>query len=119
MEDFDLTRLNEEELIKYKNKYTLKLSWFGDIAKLITKDKEPVALIEAYINEDESILQINNFEVLDKRKGIGTEIINNLKNSNYEICLYVDDLESKLFWESLGFEEYDDGTGTPIHCLKK
>lgn len=71
------------------------------------------------MNENE--LVIDNVEVIEKRQGTGTELVNQLieiaRNENKELtlCAYPQDDSISLddlvrFYENLGFEiEYDDG----------
>ncbi|WP_179031561.1 GNAT family N-acetyltransferase [Paenibacillus kribbensis] len=62
-------------------------------------------------------LQIDNFEVFEKGKGIGSNIIDKVLKQcqKNDIYLYVNSKKSKAFWESHKFKAINDGTGTEIH----
>lgn len=118
----------EEELKIYKEKYNLTLTTWNiagvkDIRK-VEIDGEAVALIE-FSNStfEENSVEIHNFEVFNKGKGIGTKIIKKLikelEGEGIKLSLYSYSKESTSFWKKCNFEVYDDGTGTPILCYSE
>ena len=119
MERISIEKCEEKEVISLKKKYKLKLWWAGDRCFKVKMDSEVVALLEAELIEDENILDIDNFEVFEKRNKVGSEIVEALKNTSFNMCLYVNGKGSKRFWERHGFKAQDDGTGIPKHYYFK
>lgn len=115
MEKISIEKCGEKEVLSLKRRYKLRLWWAGDRCFKVKKDNEIVALLEAELSEDESILDIDNFEVFKKSKKVGSEIVTALKNTGFDMCLYANDKNSKRFWEKHGFKAQDDGTGVPKH----
>lgn len=106
-------KCTNEEALEIKNKYNLKLNWDTDFAYKIIKDKKTIALIEISTLEDDYF--IYNFEVIEKNKGIGSYIINDLKTQGNRIKLYSIDENSKRFWENMGFEAEEESEDTYVH----
>lgn len=119
MKKIRIEKCDEKEVISLKKKYKLTLWWAGDRCFKVKMDSEVVALLEAELIEDENILDIDNFEVFEKRNKVGSEIIDELKNTSFNMCLYANDEDSKRFWERHGFKAQDDGTGVPKHFYFK
>jgi len=111
----------EEEILDFKENNKLQLSWRMSMPEDVFKvelDGAVVGLIEfSESMYDDGGAHINNFEVFEKGKGLGSLIINMFLGSwdKGPLYLYVNSEESKTFWEKHSFAAYDDGTGTPIH----
>lgn len=119
MRNISIEKCEEEEVIALKKKYKLKLWWAGHRCFKVKMDNEVVGLLEAELSEDENILDIDNFEVFQKRNKIGSEIVEALKNTSFDMCLYANDKNSKRFWERHGFKAQDDAEGVPKHYYFK
>lgn len=116
----DFKECTDEEVLKYKQEYNLELSWqmATDVLE-VAINRKIVGLIECSkgMYDEEDCIQIENFEVFEKGKGHGSEIIKKVLKElqGKVIYLYVHSEKSKAFWEKLNFIAVDDGTGTPIH----
>lgn len=119
MKKISLEKCEEKEVLSLKKKYKLTLWWAGNRCFKVKIDSEVVALLEAELSEDEKLLDIDNFEVFQKGNKIGSEIVEELKNTSFGMCLYANDEDSKRFWERHGFKPQDDGTGIPKHFYLK
>jgi len=119
MEKVSIEKCEEKEVISLKKKYKLKLCWAGDRCFKVKMDGVVVALLEAELSEDESIIDIDNFEVFEKKNKVGSEIVEELKNTDFDMCLYVNSKGSRRFWERHGFKAQDDGTGVAKHYYFK
>ncbi|MGG4512145.1 GNAT family N-acetyltransferase [Heyndrickxia sporothermodurans] len=129
IEGGELMRLldcTKEELKIYKEKFDLKLGTW-DMAEpedisMIEIDGEIVALIE-FSNGmyGENSVQIDNFEVFNKGRGIGSKIVEELTKDldGAKVYLYPYSKKSDAFWKKCKFEVFDDGTGTPILCYQE
>lgn len=111
--------LNELQELERENKLELCWEMAANTYKIL-KGSELVALIDVVCNGmfGNGTLEIQNFEVIEKNKGLGKFIIQNLINEinggKREIYLYANGLSSKRFWINMGFSVTDDGSGTEI-----
>jgi hypothetical protein len=110
-----LIHCTDDEVKVIKNLKGLILSWGIPVnPKKVEIDGEIVALIDfsfGGIYGDDSI-EIDNFEVIEKGKGIGSKIIVDFLNicENRIVSLYPDNERCKKFWLEYGFEiEYEGG----------
>ncbi|MCK6075393.1 hypothetical protein [Paenibacillus silvae] len=116
----EFVSITDQEVELYKERFNLELGWYMSVCpmKVIENDKE-IALIDCSegMYGDDSI-QIEQFEVFEKKHGWGSKIINQAIQdlSDYRIFVYVNDSNSKAFWIKKGFKPVDDGTGTEIYC---
>lgn len=107
---------------RYKEKHGLTLLWAMAVNPFKIKYKNKiVGLIDISIGMygDKSV-QIDNFEIFDKGKGIGSKVIDAIIKEfcGQDIYAYAYDEKSRQFWEMKDFVVVDDNTGTPIHCHK-
>lgn len=106
---------SEDEVKELKNQFDLTLNWHIVVCpKKIVVGEETVGLID--FSEGmfgENSLDIDSFEVFEKRSGIGSEIIQKLLKiyPKKDFYLYPDSQESKVFWEKNNFKTIGDGTG--------
>lgn len=107
----DFIKCEEKEVVELTKEHDLLLSWAGDRCHKVTKNNLAVALIEAELIKNNSYFEIDNFEVFEKRKGMGGEIVKDILSQGVDVCLYANDNNSKKFWERYGFQAEDDGTG--------
>lgn len=119
MREISVEKCDEKEVLSLKKKHKLKLWWAGNRCFKVKIDSDVVALLEAELIEDEDILDIDNFEVFEKRNKVGSEIVEELKKASFGMCLYANDENCKRFWERHGFIAQDDGTGIPKHYYLK
>ncbi len=116
---YHIEKCNSAEIEKYKSVYSLKLNWCSENPEenqcyKITKDGNTIAMIEFGIKLC-GYISIDNFEVFNKRQGLGKSIIKSLISSTGEkYCLYSKDKASNSFWQAAGFILRDDGLGTPM-----
>ena len=95
---------SSEEIENFKKVYNLKLNWWTESPEenecyKIIKDNEVVAMIEFGTYLIDGYKCIDNFEVFQKRKGIGRDIIEFLtSNKEEKYCLYSED-EANEFWK--------------------
>lgn len=119
MDKISIEKCGEKEVLSLKKKYKLTLWWAGNRCFKVKKDNEVVALLEAELTEEDNIVDIDNFEVFQKSHKIGSEIVDALKNTGFDMCLYANDEDSKRFWERHGFKPQDDDEGVPKHYYFK
>ena len=108
-----------EELSVFQEKYKLTLNWEISVNPMkVENNSRIVGLIDCSFGElyGEKSIEINNFEVFEKGKNIGSEIVVEFlkETKNYEIYLYPYSKKSEAFWKKHGFAVMDDGTGTKI-----
>lgn len=102
------TICSEEEIEQYKILHNLQLGWdiLSEYPQKIEIDGEVVAIIDCSIGGifGKDSLEIDSFEVFEKGKGIGREIISALLNEELQLItlLPANDL-CKKFWLDLGF----------------
>jgi len=119
MRKISIEKCEEKEVLSLKKKYKLTLWWAGNRCFKVKMDSKVVALLEAELVEDENIVDIDNFEVFEKRNKVGSEVIKALKDTSFDMCLYANDEDSKRFWERHGFKPQDDSEGVPKHYYFK
>ncbi|MEH7503867.1 GNAT family N-acetyltransferase [Neobacillus drentensis] len=120
----ELLECTKEEFEFYKEKFLTLTTWNPNfeieseiILNKIEVDGEIVALIEySKAMYGELNIHIDNFEVFEKGKGIGSKIIDELKKdlNGAEIYLYSYSPESDAFWKKHKFKDINDGTGLGI-----
>ncbi|KXY73131.1 GNAT family N-acetyltransferase [Bacillus sp. FSL W7-1294] len=117
----ELLDCTEEELKIYNKEFGLTLNTWRmaepEDIYMIKIDGEIVALIEFSKGMyGEKSIQIDNFEVFNKGKGIGSKIVKELTKDldGLEIYLYPSSNKSEAFWKKHKFEGIDDGTETII-----
>lgn len=114
MEFIECTR---DEVKEFNYLKGLKLSWDFVSANpnKIEIDGEVVALIDYSIGGSygEDSLEIDSFEVFEKGKGIGSEIIKEFLEAceNRTVALYPENIRCKKFWIKHRFEIVDEGGG--------
>lgn len=131
IKDYELSDLNEISVTfleeqKRDGHIELFNSCYGydDVFCIYKKSsigKNIVAFIKC--EHENGKLEIDEFEVIERfrDKGIGTAIISDIQNcENIKMIeLYAKDDGANKFWKKCGFQEYDDGTGTPIMVWEK
>ncbi|MDC0764246.1 GNAT family N-acetyltransferase [Brevibacillus sp. AG] len=116
-----------DELVSFIKKYDLELNWdwainisdcsciVEDVYK-VEDNGEIIGLIDFSFKTifGSDSIQIENFEVFEKGKGIGSKIINALIDQlpGVHIYLYVNDERSKSFWEK---HKFMNDPGTLLH----
>jgi hypothetical protein len=104
---------NDDKVKEFKKSRNLTLSWGIPVKpKIVEINDEVVALIDfsfGGVYGDDSI-EIDNFEVFEKGKGIGSIIISDFikMHANSTISLYPENEKCKKFWLKHGFKiEYE------------
>lgn len=90
----------DEELNIIKKEYKLELMWLPRMNYKITYEGKIVALFSGSLNEN--ILEIENFEVLEKGNGYGRSVIEQLKTEVQHITI-IPWPGSEKFWKKCGF----------------
>ncbi|MCP1161361.1 GNAT family N-acetyltransferase [Bacillus infantis] len=125
----ELLECTKEEFDYYKETFLTLSTWNPifefeslSILKKIEVNGEIVALLEfSGSMYGEHSIEIDNFEVFEKGKGIGSKVVDGIKEyfTGYELYLYSSSPESDAFWKKHGFKSLDDGTGTGILRFSK
>ena len=105
---YEFKRLEQQDLNKLNSLKLLTLTWeCCESTFKILSNETIVGLIEITCNLPnlENTSFIFNFEVVDKGKGIGTDIIKNIIYTSYSNFRLIPlNIQSKNFWEKLGFK---------------
>lgn len=109
----EFIKCTHDEVSDFKKHYGLKLSWACDYPYKIEIDGIVVALIDYSIGGPfgEDSLEIESFEVFEKGKGFGSEIIKEILKEfeNRAVALYPENKRCMKFWKYHGFEIVDEG----------
>ncbi|MEK4566437.1 GNAT family N-acetyltransferase [Alkalihalobacillus sp. FSL R5-0424] len=109
-----LLSCTEKEALSLKISKQLTLSWRMSINPMkVELNGEIVALIDCSFGGiyGEDSLEIDNFEVFEKGRGIGSKIIKEILNEPgiQIISLYYCSPKSKKFWQAHGFKIVCEG----------